>query len=895
MKKLKITRQTFLKATAATGVAASLYSPEMPPLKGLVEAKESAAGGGGVRVLKSSCRGCHGGCWTLVHVRDGRVVKVEPDPEGGSLGTLCALGLAATQRAYHPDRIKYPMKRVGKRGEGKWLRVSWDEALDTIAKKFNEIKEKYGPEFAMLAKGTGRDVDQAVTMAVFKAWGMPHAIGPGLICHTCATNIAETMGVGIHGRPPAGPGGASLMDANLGVIVGANVAGFSADVKRAKMRKALIGKKIITFDPDFDHVEASQADIWLPVRPGTDCAWALAWLNVIIDEDLYDHGFVEQWTNAPFLVVIEPKKPQRGAGEVPGPLLTEADMKLNGKPTRYMVWDEATKSLKYWDATPMPPPSKGPPFPIYVLEWEAAGIKPALFGTYKVKLKDGREVECKPTWQILWERIKEWTPEKAAEVTWIPANKIRETARMFATTKPASIYVGVALDMHVTMTQTHRILTFLSGVTGNFDYERLSPDVPGFIDFRSAQPRVSLPPEVHMKKIGADKYPIYACSSWTGVGSVPWDSFLQSMLIGRPYKPKALMAWTTTLMWAPNQKDTWNALKEFEFIATCDIFMTPLVEISDIVLPGATWLEEDRLCEKGDGIRVKQNATGRLWEAMPDLEIGFKLSRALGIRDLIFPWETVEELLDYQLKGTGYTFAEFKKIGHIKCPPFQYPVARYKRGMMRVPPTDFTDRKPGFPTPTGKLEVYSVKLKEWGYDPIYVHYVEPPESPYSTPELAKEYPLILTTGKRTPVFYHSEYRQLPWLREIFPVPLLGINPEAATELGIKDGDWVWIESPRGRVRHVAHLTNGIHPRVVQSYQHNWWYPEKPATPENPKGVFDSNINVLMDSEHTDSVGGSTVHRGLLCKVYKAVEGAPEGIWTEPEQFKAWLPKPPGGE
>jgi len=794
------------------------------------------------------------------------------------------MGAASIQILYNPLRIKYPMKRVGARGEGKWQRISWDEAIDTIAKKLKDIMEKYGPEFMVGLGGTGR-FNECFWAYRFTNGLTPNFLDPGIICYCCCTHVAETIGVvtRAHEYTLAGP---DFMDSNLIINVGSSHMSYSTGeaTLRASEWDSVVRekKKFIDVDPNFDR-EASKADSWLPIRPGTDCALYLAMLNVIITEDLCDKEFVREWTTGPFLVIIDPKKPLRGGGEDPGSLLTEADIKPDGKPTSYMVWDEATKSLKHWDAR------------VGVLKWEAPGIKPALLGSYKVTLKDGREVECKPAWQILSDRVKEWTPEKAAEITWIPADKIRETATLYATTKPAHILTGVAIDQHVSHTQTVRLLSILNGITGNLEYERLKPPVPGYFMPMTLNPVAEVTPDMHKKRIGAEKYPMMAKKMFFTEMLAP-DAFIEAMLLGKPYKPKALWSWVGGGLWFPNQKEAFKAYKEFEFLFTVDRFMVPIAAISDIVLPANTWLEKDDIKECERIIKACHKAVEPLGEAIGDAEVLIKLSQALGVEHLVCPGKTHEEILDALIQGTGYTWEEFKKIDRIDPPPSQYPVAKHKLGYWRKPPLfAFADGKPGFPTPTGKLEIYSVKLKEWGYDPIYIHYVEPLESPYSTPELAKEYPLILTTGKRMPVYHHSEHREIPWLRELFPVPLLDINPETADNLGIEEGDWVWIETPRGRIRHVAHLTNGIDPRVVQSYQQNWYYPEKPETPENPKGVFDSNNNVLMDHAHCDPVSGNSQHRGLLCKVYKAVEGAPEGVWTKPEQFKPWLPQPPGGE
>jgi len=172
----------------------------------------------------------------------------------------------------------------------------------------------------------------------------------------------------------------------------------------------------------------------------------------------------------------------------------------------------------------------------------------------------------------------------------------------------------------------------------------------------------------------------------------------------------------------------------------------------------------------------------------------------------------------------------------------------------------------GFATPTGKVELYSKTLEEWGYDPL-PQYREIPESPVSKPEMAREYPYILITGARSPVFFHSEYYMIPWLREVHPDPTIEIHPDTARKHGISDGDWVFIESPRGRAKQRAKLTTGIDPRVV-SAEHGWWFPEV-QTPDH--GWKQSNINILTDNDPSgyDMAMGATNLRVLLCKIYPA--------------------------
>jgi len=161
-------------------------------------------------------------------------------------------------------------------------------------------------------------------------------------------------------------------------------------------------------------------------------------------------------------------------------------------------------------------------------------------------------------------------------------------------------------------------------------------------------------------------------------------------------------------------------------------------------------------------------------------------------------------------------------------------------------------------------------LEKCGLDAL-PYFEEPPESPVSTPEIAKEYPLVLTTGARMRGLFHSEHRQIPWLRHLHPDPITEIHQETAKKLGIKDGDWIYIESRYGKCKQRARLTQGIHPGVIHS-QHAWWFPEKPGPEPSLFGVWESNINLLLPSGWTGRSGLGYPFKNQMCRVYKT-EGA----------------------
>jgi anaerobic selenocysteine-containing dehydrogenase len=243
-------------------------------------------------------------------------------------------------------------------------------------------------------------------------------------------------------------------------------------------------------------------------------------------------------------------------------------------------------------------------------------------------------------------------------------------------------------------------------------------------------------------------------------------------------------------------------------------------------------------------------------ETKSDLEVCFELGKRLNPK--AWPWDNVSDFFTEQLKpDTGFGFEELREKG-LYQPGYTY--KKHEKGLLRF------DGEPGFNTVTGMVELCSTLFESWGDDALPYH-EEPPYSPYSTPELAKEYPLTLTTGARKYTSFHSEHRQLKTLREIDANPEMEIHPETAAGLGIIEGDWVVIENMFGKARMVAHLTEAIHPKVVHA-THGWWFPEKEAAEPSLFGVWESNINTLMPHQHNGKLGFGDTFKSILCKVYR---------------------------
>ena len=241
------------------------------------------------QIIKSNCAACHGGCGVLVHVIDGRIVKIEGNPDFPSNhGSMCPRGLAYMQLVYHPDRVKYPIKRVGNKGEGKWQRISWDDALDTIAEKYIQIMSEYGAESIVLGYGTGRNYENFLYRFA-NLLGTPNVITAGHMCY--GPRIAASNA--ICGNMPI-----SDFDNNPKCIVvwGNNVVISNGDEYCGENLSTALAKgaKLIVIDPKLTYL-AGRADIWLKLRPGTDVAVAMGMAHVIIDEELYNKDFVKRF------------------------------------------------------------------------------------------------------------------------------------------------------------------------------------------------------------------------------------------------------------------------------------------------------------------------------------------------------------------------------------------------------------------------------------------------------------------------------------------------------------------------------------------------------------------------------------------------------------------------
>ena len=789
--------------------------------------------------------GCHGGCGVLAHIKDGKLVKIEGDPDHPmNQGRLCARALAMTQYVDHPDRLRYPVKRTGKRGEGKWLRITWAEAFDLIEEKMNTIREEHGPESMVFNVGTGRDIYAWICMLAY-AYGSPNVMFglSGQACYGPRLSAVITVQGDFAVFDAAQWFPDRYMDPRYTppecmIIWGYNIHATCPDNQFGHWIVDLMkkGTKIICIDPRLSWF-ASRSKHHLRLRPGTDSALVMGFLNVIIDQDLHDKKFLERWTNGAHLI-----------REDTGKLLREDDLTDTGSHGNFAAWDAENDRPVIWESADV--------------AYRASQASPALSGQWEVVLTNGDTVRCHTAWDEFCREVDTYPPDRVEAITGVPAKDIRAAAELYAKSKPASIHWGVAVDMTPALTPLVTGITALWALTGNLDipggnvFARFAFDVVSYALPGTTGPIRLKTKEMDKPRIGADRFMPLNKFYWR----CQTDMTLDQIFTEKPYPIKGMWIQTAGIMQGlgMDPKRWKKALEKLDFVVAVDLFHTPTTQYADVVLPAGTFLEKDSFRSWWVPLQSINKAM-TVDECLPDVEINFELAKRF---DPEFDYETIYDLYDDILKPSGMTFKELQEKGWAYPPEgsSSCPYRRHEKGLLRP------DKKPGFRTQTGLFELYSTLREEWDLEPV-PHHEEPPFTPVSRPDLAKDYPLILSTGRRSPAFFHSEHRNIPWLREIDPDPLVEIHPDTAASHGIGNGEWMWIENWMGRARYKAKLTPVV-PEWMIMASHGWWFPEKEAAEPSLYGVWESNINQLIPMNHHGKDGQGAPIKHSMCKIYK---------------------------
>jgi anaerobic selenocysteine-containing dehydrogenase len=680
------------------------------------------------KVQDGVCYMCTMTCPTRVHVRDGKAVKIDIADERVA---HCPRWKAQLDFVYHPERLKHPLKRAGERGSGAWQRISWDEALDTVAGGLQAAKDSYGPESVIFWIAYTKE-PRPYFHRLTHAFGSPNYCTESSNCFS-GTWIASNLTYGKEYSYMTASSASVEPETRCKLVWGAAVIS-AARAWQDNLDAIDRGVKYIVVDPRRTAI-ASRAAIHLQPRPGSDGALALGMMNVIFSENLHDKEFLEKWT----------------------------------------VGHDGLQKL-----------------------------------------------------------AAEYTPERVELITGVPADKIAEAARLYATMKPAKLHLSSnSTTHHYNGVQNHRAVILLAAVTGNIAVAGGNfpgPHEPPTNDITLHERVADMPPG-----IGSQRFPI-----WTErYREMQSNAIVDQIESGQPYPLKAMFSAGLDLQFFANSPRFAEAVKKLDFVAVTEYFDTPGARLADVVLPIASWLERPILLPDYMGAtKMIPPAIAPVGECRTEWDIYAALADRLGFGDLFWNGD-FDKCVDHILEPLKLTAADLRRR------PEGIPLPRGPR-------PEKAYEQVGFQTPSGKVEIASAALAELGLDPLPV-YREPAESPLSTPDLAKTYPLAMTSGARVMAYTHSQFRNIPQLRKLMPDPLADINPADAAARGIENGDPVTISTPRGSIKMKARVTDAIQPGVV-SLPHMW--------------PGEANVNALVDDRTLDPISGFIPCKSQLCEVRK---------------------------
>lgn len=728
-----------------------------------------------VRERKGICGICSAGCWIVAEYDDrGRIIKVRPD-EGTAMGMLCKIGEHAPDIIYSENRLKHPLKRKGPKGTYDFETISWDDAYNIIVKKFEQIKKNHGPEATAIYTGVGSfelgfcDVYQPKGVAVSSAssvlfpFGSPNTMGVGALCYVSYGMIAPHLNMG-----------KMLIDmfndienSELIVVWGTNPATDLPPIDMKRIMEATSrGARVVVIDPRKTMTAKLTDALWIPIRPGTDGALSLGLCHVLIQEELYDEEFVNEWT----------------------------------------------------------------------LGFEA-------FSSY----------------------VQHFRPEVVEQITGIPQSNIINLARDLAKAN------GATKLMYTGMEYSH---TGVQGIRASFIVWALAGqlDVPGGLCFLMPDNQFPINRNDHIPnpgevsaRIGGDYFPIYIKYRDEAHAIALPDSVLN----GNPYPVRSLIilggsiitSWPNPSLW----KKTLNGL---DFLVCIDRQLTADAACADIVLPAATYFEVESYMVYGSLFRIREKMIDPVGEARSDILILSELAKRLGYGDL-YP-QNEEELLRHVLKGSGFTLEEIKAAGgrvSVQTRLMEY--KKWRSGLLRK------DGKLGFDTPSGKFEISSTILDDYGYNPL-PEYTEPKESPFSRLDLIEKFPLVFNSGSRSRTGFHTQHHGIKKLSRKRPEPTVTINKTDAKKRNINTGDMVTISTLRGSVTMRARVTQDIVQGAIDANH-------ACGSPIGPKAWSKVNVNELTDMDQYDPISGFPVYKSLLCDVQKVNSNKPRRI-IDPDEM-----------
>ena len=682
----------------------------------------------GTRIVRGGCpHDCPDTCATLTTVENGRAVRIQGDPDHPfTQGFLCAKVNRYLERTYHPDRLTVPLRRVGPKGSGQYAPATWDEALDDIAHRLNEIRQSTdGPE-SILPYSYGGTMGYVQSQSVDRRFF--HMIGASKLDRTiCAT--AGTVGMQMTVGANIGADGEGIPESDLVLLWGTNTLTSNPHLWPFIRQAREKGAPIIAIDPVRTRT-ADQCDDWIGIRPGTDAALALAMMHVIFAEHLQDDDYIARYT---------------------------------------------------------------------------MGVEP------------------------LRERVKEYTPEHAAQITGVSAERIVALARLFGKSKAAFIRVNYGLQRHAGGGMAVRTIACLPAVTGHWRRAGGGVQLSTSANFafnKTAAERPDLSPPV--RTINMIRLGEALTRPDAGVGGPP----VKAMIVYNS-NPAAV---------APDLNEVRRGLARDDlFTVVLEHFRTDTADWADWILPATTQLEHwDLHFSYGHHYAtLNRPAIAPLGEAKPNSEIFRLLAARMGIDHPVMQDDDltiIRTLLDSPNdKIKGVTLDALLEKGWVR---------------LNVPTPYLPYAEGGFSTPSGKVEFYSERLKQMGLDPVPT-FTAPYEFPEHVPALAAKYPLTLISSPRHQ-FLNSTFVNVDSLRRDAG-PEVVLHATDAERRGIADGAMVVVENDRGHFHGIARVGESIREGVV-------WAPSIWWTKLADGG---SNANMTTSQRETDMGHGPVFYDNLV--------------------------------
>lgn len=763
----KIGRRSFLKGSAAAAVVAGVVvaSPGSAALQALAVGDDTKTAGSEEQIFVGVCRSpCLGGCQMNVHVRDGKIVKTSkrdyPDTEWNR---VCTKGLSHAQRTYDEKRLKYPMRRVGERGADKWEQLSWDEAIKYICDKWKGYRAEFGNTSICYAFGGGNlGLD---SHNYYKR--LFNLMGSTWLYHSYDTAATDIGGRAIgYGPWFFGNSYGDMSNSKYIFVWGANPTSSYNANWWFMQRAAENGAKRIVIDPTYT-CTASKADRFVPIKPATDAALAMAMINIVVKEGLADKTYIANATVGPFLVK-----------ESDGLYLRQSD--LNGTSGKADAKDNPIVVRGADGKVGLP--SEIP--------------DPVINGTYEIN-----GIKVTTAYDLLLKRTAEWTPEKASALCDIPVDTIYELARMYAD-GPTCLYTSYGIDHFGNGSSAYLAMFALAMVTGQMGK-------PGAgVGGANSMPL----------GFGIDCTPIIMPKGAVPGPQIPSVKLLDILNEGKygatPMNIKSIYINTTNLLRTQTQRTSWiETFNKLDLVVVADTVMSDTARHADIVLPVSGYFEyETALAMCTPYAELSEKAIDPLYQSKPDFDIINLLGQGMGFADFaVTREEFFTRTFDNDFcKAAGISWEKLKK-----------------EKTMRYLPDEYVHGAGGkFPTATGRAQFYLEGFKPYAnfgqaYDPKKesLPYWEPPIEAWHENPLFSKYPLIFTS-ERGRFKAHTGFTHCQWLLELMSEPFVMMNPQDAAARGIVQGDTIKAFNDRGYVVLKANVSAGTRPGMIV-INHGW--------------------------------------------------------------------------